>query len=67
MIKKHYEQILKDFDDEDENKHEFGYLFREEHIQYMENALFNLGSSIRWYDCGHPWVIYWVINALSVL
>jgi protein farnesyltransferase subunit beta len=69
MIKNHYENILQknNSEENDDEEPEFGHFFRQEHINYLEQSLFSLNYSIRWYDVGHPWVIYWITNGISIL
>ncbi|EAS03637.2 prenyltransferase and squalene oxidase repeat protein (macronuclear) [Tetrahymena thermophila SB210] len=56
-----------DSDEEDDEDIEFGVLNKEAHGNYLRKALFDLKFNIRYYDVGHPWVIFWIIHSIYLL
>lgn len=42
-------------------------LHRQEHIRYLEKSIGLLTSSYECLDSSRPWLVYWILNAASVL
>lgn len=42
-------------------------LNRKNHATYLENALRCLSSSFECLDASRPWLVYWTLNAASIL
>lgn len=42
-------------------------LHRKEHIRYLEKSIGLLTSSYECLDSSRPWLVYWILNAGSVL
>ena len=47
--------------------HMISSLQKDQHAAYLFQSLTNNGYSIRHYDSGHPWVVYWTIHGLNLL
>lgn len=42
-------------------------LFRTEHARYLEISLERLSTGYECLDSSRPWLVYWILNAASVL
>lgn len=42
-------------------------LLKKEHISYMSKNLVDMGKAIIYFDYGHPWVYYYILNSLYLL
>ncbi|KAL8948562.1 MAG: hypothetical protein Q9222_005258 [Ikaeria aurantiellina] len=42
-------------------------LARDEHIQFLHRSLGTMPSAFVGYDAARPWIVYWVLTALSLL
>ncbi|XP_053681082.1 protein farnesyltransferase subunit beta [Anopheles nili] len=42
-------------------------LLRADHARYLQRSLENLSSSYECLDSSRPWMVYWILNAASVL
>jgi len=66
------EEALLDLFNESKEKHkndldELLYLFRGNHLNFLEKSLFNLGSSYATLDSSRPWLVYWITQSIALL
>ncbi|XP_055382969.1 protein farnesyltransferase subunit beta [Condylostylus longicornis] len=42
-------------------------IYRDQHIRYLEHSLQQLPASYECLDSSRPWLVYWIVNAASLL
>lgn len=42
-------------------------LFRDQHIDYMCKNLTGLGKAIIYFDYGHPWIYFYILNSVTMM
>ena len=50
-----------------QKNHHMLLLKKELHAEYVTNAMHKMGKSMFGYDVGHPWLLYYILNALYLV